>query len=61
LYASFLEVFVAKLHVAEWARKDLAITNLACSKKHAPFPRSTPYALFLLDCLAFLVSEIGSG
>ena len=54
----FFEVFVAKLHVAESARKDLAITNLACSKKYAPFPRPIPYALFLLDCLPFLVGEI---
>jgi hypothetical protein len=35
--------------------------NLACSKKYAPFPRSTPYALFLLDCLAFFGRRICPG
>jgi hypothetical protein len=56
----FFGGFVAKLHVAEWARKDLATTKPSSSKKHAPFPRSTPYALFLLDCLAFLGAKLAS-
>jgi hypothetical protein len=37
LYASILEVLVAKLHVAEWARKDLATTELCVQQKVCSF------------------------
>jgi hypothetical protein len=37
LYASILEVLVAKLHVAEWARKDLAMTELCVQQKACSF------------------------
>jgi hypothetical protein len=37
LYASILEVFVAKPHVAQWARKDLAMTELCVQQKACSF------------------------
>jgi hypothetical protein len=57
-FVSILEVLVAKLHVAEWARKDLATTELCVQQKVCSFGSFKILSLFLLDCPALLMDEM---